>query len=160
MEEEQSKVYLTDAALEELKKQLNQLKNEGRKDVAEKIKIARSFGDLSENAEYDAALNEQSLNDSQINEIRQKIKNAVLITEDTSTKNISVGSTVEIKDYTHNEVVTYKIVGATEADFEENKISNESPVGKALIGKKKGDKVKVDVPKGSIELEVLNIKKS
>lgn len=155
-----NEVFLTKEALESLQKELNYLETTKKEEIAEKIKTAREFGDLSENAEYDAALNEQSLNDSQINEIRQKIKNAVLITEDTSTKNISVGSTVEIKDYTHNEVVTYKIVGATEADFEENKISNESPVGKALIGKKKGDKVKVDVPKGSIELEVLNIKKS
>ena len=155
-----NEVFLTKEALESLQKELNYLETTKKEEIAEKINTAREFGDLSENAEYDAALNEQSLNDSQINEIRQKIKNAVLITEDTSTKNISVGSTVEIKDYTHNEVVTYKIVGATEADFEENKISNESPVGKALIGKKKGDKVKVDVPKGSIELEVLNIKKS
>lgn len=153
-------VYLTEEGLNELKEKLDYLMSEKRKEVAEKIKIAREFGDLSENAEYDAAKEEQSFVESEIKELEEKILHAVIIKDDELSRHeVSIGSCVEILDVEFNEKVTYRIVGTTEADASENKISNESPLGAALIGKKKNDAVSVPTPGGGfIEYKILSIK--
>jgi len=153
-------VKITQTRKEELEKELELLQTEGRKDVAEKIKTARDFGDLSENAEYDEAKKEQAALEARILEIEETMKNAEIVTEADVKKNVvSIGTKVTVKDEKFKEEVTYIIVGATEADPFENKISDESPVGKALIGAKKGSKVKVDTPAGENILEVLKIEK-
>ena len=158
MEEEQSKVYLTDAALEELKKQLNQLKNEGRKDVAEKIKIARSFGDLSENAEYDEAKKEQALIEGEIIRIEKLIKDAEVIDESTLSNDVvNIGSFVKVYDYDMDMEDEYQLVGSTDVDPDNNKISYESPIGAALLHKAEGDVVSITIPDGVIEFKILKI---
>ncbi|MBE5819036.1 MAG: transcription elongation factor GreA [Clostridiales bacterium] len=158
MEEEQSKVYLTDAALEELKKQLNQLKNEGRKDVAEKIKIARSFGDLSENAEYDEAKKEQAFIEGEIIRIEKLIKDAEVIDESTLSNDVvNIGSFVKVYDYDMDMEDEYQLVGSTDVDPDNNKISYESPIGAALLHKAEGDVVSVTIPDGVIEFKILKI---
>lgn len=131
-----------------------------RKEVAEKIKIAREFGDLSENAEYDAAKEEQSFVESEIKEIEEKIQHAVIINdEERSRHEVSLGHTVKLLDIEMNEVGEYRLVGTTEANVTENRISNVSPVGKALIGRKEGDIVKVMTPSGvEIAYKILEIK--
>ena len=141
-------VYLTKEGYEELKARLEYLKVEKRKEVAEKIKFARELGDISENAEYDAAKEEQCFVEAEIKEIEDKLQNATIIDENTSKKIISIGSTVKVLDVEFNEEMTFRIVGTTEANIAENKISNESPPGMALIGKKKNDTVKVTTPRG------------
>ena len=158
MEEEQSKVYLTDVALEELKKQLNQLKNEGRKDVAEKIKIARSFGDLSENAEYDEAKKEQAFIEGEIIRIEKLIKDAEVIDESTLSNDVvNIGSFVKVYDYDMDMEDEYQLVGSTDVDPDNNKISYESPIGAALLHKAEGDVVTVTIPDGVIEFKILKI---
>ncbi len=152
-------VLVTKAGLEELKQKLDYLMSEKRKEVAEKIKIAREFGDLSENAEYDAAKEEQSFVESEIKEIEDKILHAVIIDENEITAHdVSVGNTVTLLDVEFDEKLTYRIVGTTEADVSENKISNESPLGVALLGKKVGDVAKVPTPNGGfIEYKIITI---
>lgn len=158
MEEKQQKVYLTETALEELKKQLVQMKTEGRKDVAEKIKIARSFGDLSENAEYDEAKKEQAFIEGEIIRIEKLIKEAEIIDESTITDDVvNIGSYVKVFDYDLDEEDEYQLVGSTDVDPDNNKISYESPIGAALLHKKVGDKFIVEIPAGEIELEILEI---
>jgi len=153
-------VKLTEARKKELEKELDQLQTEGRKEVAEEIKIARDFGDLSENAEYDAAKNKQAQMEARIVEIDDILKNAEIVTEADIKKNVvSIGTKVTVTDKLNKEEVTYIIVGATEANPFENKISDESPVGKALIGAKKGDVVKAETPAGDNEFTILKIEK-
>jgi transcription elongation factor GreA len=142
-------VILTPQGLVELKAKIEHLSTDRRREVAERIKEAREFGDISENSEYDDAKNEQAMLERQIAELEDKLRGAQLIDEKAvSTDVVSVGSTVHVKDQKTDKSVKYKIVGSAEANPSDNKLSNESPVGKALIGKKRGDLVSVPVPRG------------
>ena len=150
-------VILTKEGKEELEKRLEYLKVEKRAEITERIKTAREFGDLSENAEYDAAKNEQAMIEGEILEIENKLKYAVIIKDSANKKGIvSLGSKVDFVDEEIGEVMTYEIVGTTEADVEQGRISNESPIGNALLGKKVNDVVKVAVPMG---ITTITIKK-
>lgn len=154
-----NEVYLTREGLEELKRRHEDLVVNRRKEVAERIKIAREFGDLSENAEYDAAKEEQSFVESEIKDLEEKIMHAVIIDDGELSKHeVSLGSTVKVLDVEFDEEAEFRIVGTTEADAAENRISNESPLGKALLGGKKGDAVKVPTPNGgTIEYKIIEI---
>ena len=141
---------MTRAGLEALEKELEELKTVRRKDVAEKIKVARGFGDLSENSEYDEAKNEQGFIESRIAQLEAMLKHArVIDNDDLSLEHVSVGTHVKIEDE-DGEVEEYDITGSTEADMDLNRISDESPVGAALIGHKAGDEVDVTLPNGSV----------
>ncbi len=149
-------VMLTKEGKEELEKRLEHLKLVKRAEITERIKTAREFGDLSENAEYDAAKNEQAMIEGEILEIETKLKYAVIIKE--SKKGIvSLGSKVDFIDDDIGELMTYEIVGTTEADIEQGRISNESPIGNALLGRKAGDKVKVQVPIGITSITIKKV---
>ena len=153
-------IILTDEGLKKLVDELEELKTVKRKDVAAKIKVALSFGDLSENSEYDEAKNEQALVEARIAQLEAMLKNVkVLDEEELTTDAVSVGSKVRVLDVEMNEELTYQIVGSTEADPMENRISDESPVGKGLISHKVGDVVEVEVPMGVITYEVLELSK-
>ena len=153
-------IVLTDEGLKNLEDELEQLKTVKRKEVAEKIKVALSFGDLSENSEYDEAKNEQAFVESRIAVLEAMLKNVrILDMDELSTEEIRVGAKVRLKDIEFDEEVTYSIVGSTEADPNNGRISNESPIGKAMIGHKVGDKVTVETPGGDIMFEVLEILK-
>jgi transcription elongation factor GreA len=142
-------VILTPQGLEELKAKIEHLSGARRREVAERIKEAREFGDISENSEYDDAKNEQAMLEKQIAELEEKLRSATVIdSRSVSTDAVSVGTTVHVKDQKTDKSVKYMIVGSSEANPSENKLSNESPVGKALIGKKRGDVVSVPVPRG------------
>ena len=139
---EEKEVILTQEGFDKLEEQLNYLKTEKRTEIAERIKIARGFGDLSENAEYDEAKNAQAENEQAIADLEAKIRNAKIIdSKEIDTKTVQVGNLVKLLDLEFNEEVLYTIVGSTEVNLEENKISNESPMGKALIGRKKGETI-------------------
>ena len=151
-------VILTKEGKEELEKRLEYLKFEKRKEITERIKVAREFGDLSENAEYDAAKNEQAMIEGEILEIENKLKYAVIIKDEGKNGIVSLGSKVDfVEAATPNEVSSYEIVGTTEADVEAGRISNESPIGNALLGRKKGDHVSVATPSGVIELIIKKV---
>ncbi len=153
------KTFLTPEGKIQLENRLNELKTIKRPEVSKKIGIAREFGDLSENAEYDAAKEEQGLIEAEILEIEAKLRNCVIINKnELSTKNVAVGCTVKLYDKSFDEEIEYEIIGSTESDPIKGLISNESPVGKALLGKKKGDKVEVETPGGIIEYEILEIR--
>jgi transcription elongation factor GreA len=155
------KNILTYAGLRQLEDELQDLKVNRRKQVAEKIKEAREQGDLSENAEYDAAKDEQRDIEARIEEIDKILKNAeVVVEEDVDVNTINVGCKVELKDLEYDEVLMYKIVGSTEANSLKGKISNESPVGKALIGATKGEVIEVETQAGTLKYEILAIHKS
>jgi transcription elongation factor GreA len=142
-------VILTKQGLEELKTKIEHLSTDRRREVAERIKEAREFGDISENSEYDDAKNEQAMLERQISELEDKLRSASVIDEKAvTTEQVSVGVTVHVKDQKTDKSVKYKIVGSAEANPAEAKLSNESPVGKALLGKKRGDLVSVPVPRG------------
>ena len=128
-----------------------------RLEVTEQLKTARSFGDLSENAEYDAAKNEQAMVEGEILEIEEKLKYAVIIKDAAKKGTVSLGSKVDFLDVDLNEELTYEIVGTTEADVELGKISNESPIGNALLGHKVNDEVKVAVPTGMATLKIKKV---
>ncbi len=151
-------VMLTVEGLKKLEEELDYLKGEKRKEIAEKIKVARSYGDLSENSEYDDAKNEQAIIEARIVTIEATLKNAVLIDEEgISNEHVHVGSNVKLLNLKTNSEVTYKIVGSNEANPSQGKISDESPVGMALIGHAVGDAVEVEVPVGTIGFKVLEI---
>ncbi len=153
-------IILTAEGHLKLEQELEQLKTVRRKEVSEKIKVALSFGDLSENSEYDEAKNEQAMVEARIAEIEQMLKNATVLDESgITTDAISVGSVITIKHTKLGRVDTYKIVGSTEAAPLQKKISDESPVGKAMIGHRVGDLVEVEAPSGIIVYEVLEIGK-
>ena len=153
-------ILLTSSGLKELEDELTTLKTTGRKDIAEKIKVALSFGDLSENSEYDEAKSEQGKLESRINEIEAILQNYKLIDEDSlSTDKVNRASTIKIKDLELDETFEYQLVGFTQANPVKGKISDESPVGKALMGHKVGDVVDVDTPSGIIKYEILEISK-
>ena len=140
---------LTQQGLDDLKAKIEHLSTARRREVAERIKEAREFGDISENSEYDDAKNEQAMLERQIAELEEKLRGAQILDEAAvSTDVVSVGSTVHVKDQKTDKSAKYKIVGSSEADPSDNKLSNQSPVGKALIGKKRGDLVSVPVPRG------------
>lgn len=153
-------VVLTYEGLQKLEQELENLKTVKRREVAERIKQALSFGDISENSEYDEAKNEQAYIEGRIFQLENMLKNAKVIDEeDIQTDVVSIGSKVKVLDMEFDEEVEYYIVGSTEADPSQYKISNESPVGKALIGGKIGDIVEVTVPDGVIKFKILEIRK-
>ena len=155
---EEKKNILTYAGLKKYEDELHSLKVERRQEVAQKIKEAMEQGDLSENAEYDAAKDEQRDIEARIEELEKILKNVEVVTgEDVALDRISVGCRVKIHDIEFDEDLDYSIVGSTEANSLENKISNESPVGKALMGAKVGDVVKVDTMAGSLSYKILSI---
>lgn len=153
-------ILLTSDGLKELQDELEQLKTVGRKDIAEKIKVALSFGDLSENSEYDEAKSEQGKLESRINELEAILQNYKLIDEDEfSADSVNRASKVTIKDMETKEEETYQIVGPQQANPLKGRISDESPVGKALLGKKKGATVTVETPAGMLKYKIVNIEK-
>jgi transcription elongation factor GreA len=153
-------ILLTSAGLNELTAELEQLRTVGRKEVAEKIKVALSFGDLSENSEYDEAKSEQGKLETRINEIEAMLQNVKILDEDDlTTEIVNVGSKIKVKDIEFNDVLNYQIVGFAQADPEKGRISDESPVGKALLGHKVGDTVEADVPAGKLLFEIMEISK-
>lgn len=156
---EENTTLLTKEGYKKLEEELAYLKGPRKMEVAEKIKQAREYGDLSENSEYDEAKNEQALLEAKIAETEAMIRN-VKIVDEISTNTVGIGTTVTIYDYEFEEEIEYKIVGTTEINIAEGKISLESPVGKALFGKKKDDEVEVEVPDGINKYKVLDIKKS
>lgn len=158
---EAKKTLLTYTGLKKLEDELENLKVVKRKEVAGKIKEAREQGDLSENAEYDAAKDEQRDIEARIEELEKILKNAeVVVEDDVDLDTINIGCTVDVYDKEFEEKIVFQLVGSTEANSLEGKISNESPVGKALIGKKVGDVVAVETQAGVIEYEVLKINRS
>lgn len=151
---------LTQEGYDKLEKELEKLKTETRYEIAERIKVALGFGDLSENSEYDEAKNAQAQNEMKIAELENKLKYAKIIDEsEIDTKTVQVGNVVKVLDMEFNEEVEYTIVGSTEVDLSQNKISNESPIGMALLGKKVKDVVDVQAPAGVLKFKVLAIKK-
>ena len=153
-------IILTEEGVQKLEEELHYLKTTKRPEVAEKIKVARDFGDLSENSEYDAAQNELAIMEARIKDIEETLKNVVILDQSKISKDIvSIGSKVTIKDlnFPDEEPETYILVGMTESNPSENKISDQSPVGKSLLGKKKGEKVLVDAAGGEFEYEILDI---
>lgn len=157
---EQQEVILTQEGFDKLEEELNYLKTEKRTEIAERIKVALGFGDLSENSEYDEAKNAQAENEGKIAELENKIRHAKIIDEaEIDTKTVQIGNTVKLYDVEFEEEVEYTIVGSTEVNLAENKISNESPIGKALLGAKKGSTVEVNAPAGVIKYQILSITK-
>ncbi|MCD7771527.1 MAG: transcription elongation factor GreA [Oscillospiraceae bacterium] len=141
-----------------LQEELEYLVTVRRKEVAERLKEARSYGDLSENAEYDEAKNEQGMLEAQIADLEVVIANAVIVDDDSlSLDEVGVGSIVKLKDFDMDEILTYQIVGSTESDPDNDKISDESPIGKACLKKKIGDIFEVEVPAGTLKFEILGI---
>ncbi|MBQ7372325.1 MAG: transcription elongation factor GreA [Blautia sp.] len=158
---EEKKNLLTYAGLKKLEEELHDLKVVQRKEVAQKIKEAREQGDLSENAEYDAAKDEQRDIEARIEEIEKILKNAEVVVEDeVELDKISVGCKVKVHDFEFDEDIDFKIVGSTEANSLQGKISNESPVGKALIGAKVDEIVTVELPTGEMKYKVLEIERN
>lgn len=154
----QKHVFLTPEGLIKLENELDISKTVRRKEIASRIKTALDFGDLSENSEYDQAKNEQAQLEERIAKLETMLRNAKLIDEDeTTTDVVSIGSKVVVNDLEYDEEMEYVIVGSAEADPFEGKISNESPLGSSLLGKKPGDQVEVKVPDGSIKYEILKI---
>ncbi len=153
-------IKITDDGLKKLQQELETLKTEGRADIAEKIKVARGYGDLSENSEYDEAKNEQAKLEARIVEIEAMLKNVEII-EDIKgkAKTVIIGVKVKVEDLEYGDVDEYRVVGSTEADSTEGKISDESPMGKALLGKKIGDEVTVEAPGGEFKVKILEISK-
>ena len=143
---------------EKLEKELQELKTVRRKEVADRIKQAIDFGDISENSEYDDAKNEQAFIEGRIQELDMMLRNVQIIDEEiTQADVISIGSTVSVRDIELDELETYRIVGTVEADPMQNKISNESPVGASLLGKRAGDIVNVPAPIGTIQYEIVEV---
>ena len=157
---EEKEVLLTQEGYDKLEKELEYLRTEKRAEVAERIKIALGFGDLSENSEYDEAKTAQAENEAKIAELENKIRYAKIIDEtEIDTKTVQVGNTVKVHDFEFDEDLEYTIVGSTEVDLAQNKISNESPMGKALLGAKKGETVNVEAPSGTVQFKIISIKK-
>jgi transcription elongation factor GreA len=153
-------VILTYEGLKKLEEELEQLRGPKRMEIKERIKVALSFGDITENSEYDEAKNEQAYVEGRIAQLETMLKNARVIDEDdVSTDKVTVGSKVRLLDMEYNEEIVYTIVGSTEADPSQFKISNESPVGRALMHKKKGNVVEVEVPAGVLKFKILKLEK-
>ena len=157
---EEKEVLLTQEGYDNLEKQLEYLKTEKRAEIAERIKVALGFGDLSENSEYDEAKNAQAANETKIAELENKLRYAKIIDEsEIDTKTVQVGNTVKVLDMEFEEEESYTIVGSTEVDLSQNRISNESPIGIALMGAKKGQVVEAQAPVGVIKYKIISITK-
>lgn len=150
-------VILTKEGKEELEKRLEYLKLTKRAEITERIKTAREFGDLSENAEYDAAKNEQAMIEGEILEIEEKLKYAVIIKDNAKKGTVSLGSKVVFVDDETKEEYEYELVGTTEADVDLGRISNESPIGNAILGRKVGEKISVKVPSGIMKITIKKV---
>ena len=156
----QKSVMLTEEGLRKLEEELEFLKGEKRKEIAEKIKVARSFGDLSENSEYDDAKNEQAILEARIATIEADLKNAVIIDEsEINNEHVHVGSSVRLENLKSGTIASYRIVGSNEANPMEGKISDESPIRKGLLGFKQGDVVEIEIPVGTVSFKILEISK-
>lgn len=156
----EKEVLLTQEGYDNLEKELEYLKTEKRTEIAERIKVALGFGDLSENSEYDEAKNAQAQNEVKIANLENKLRYAKIIDEsEIDTKTVQVGNTVEIEDLEYNEREKYTIVGSTEVDLSLNRISNESPIGQALIGAKKNQTVEANTPGGIVKYKIISITK-
>jgi transcription elongation factor GreA len=154
-------VILTREGYEKLKAEIDYLQTEKRREIAERIRIAREFGDIAENAEYDDAKNEQAMLEARIYALEDRLRSAIVIDSDAiTTDKVGVGTKVTLQDMKAGDVVQYAIVGSAEADPAAHKLSNESPVGNAIMGHKPGDKVTVSVPQGSKKFKVLAIEKA
>jgi len=152
-------VILTAEGYEKLKEEIELLRNDKRRDIAERIRVAREFGDIAENAEYDDAKNAQAMLEHKIMLLEERLLHArVIDAGDVDTSVVSIGSRVRLKDMDANETVEYHIVGSAEANPAEHKLSNESPVGRAIIGHKKGEVVEVSAPRGALKFKILDIK--
>ena len=157
---EEKEVLLTQEGYDKLEQELDELKTTKRAEIAERIKIALGYGDLSENSEYDEAKNAQEENETKIAELENKIRYAKIIDEtEIDTKTVQVGNTVKLLDIEFNEEVSYTIVGSTEVDLSQNRISNESPIGLAIMGAKKNQTIEVQAPAGVVQYKVLSISK-
>ena len=157
---EEKEVILTQEGYNNLEKELNFLKTEKRADIADRIKVALGFGDLSENSEYDEAKNAQAENEVKIAELENKLRHAKIIDEkDIDTETVQIGNKVKVLDVEFDEKIEYTIVGSTEVNLAENKISNESPLGIALLGAKKNQTIEVNAPAGVMKYKILSIKK-
>ena len=151
---------LTRKGEQQLKDELNELRSVRRREVAEKIKVALSFGDLSENSEYDEAKNEQGMIESRIAEIEQTLAHAQVIDEDDiSTETVGIGTTVKILDMDLDEEMEFKMVGTKEADIDSGKMSDESPIGSAIMNHEVGDEVEIETPSGTVKMKILEIRK-
>ena len=152
-------VLLTPEGLEKLTQELEILRTDKRREVADRIRIAREFGEIAENAEYDDAKNEQAMLEHKIAQLEERLLNArVIDTKDVDTSVVSVGTLVRLRDVDAKETVEYHIVGSAEANPAERRLSNESPVGRAILGHKKGETVEVAAPAGAIKLKIMSIK--
>ena len=152
-------VILTPEGYEQLKSELDRLRTEKRREIAERIAAAREFGDIAENAEYDDAKNEQAMLEHKIAQLEERLSNARVIQKrDVDLSVVSIGAKVKLRDVDAKRTDEYFIVGSAEANPAEHKLSNESPVGKAIIGKKKGETVEVSAPRGSLKYKILDIK--
>lgn len=157
---EEKEVLLTQEGYDNLEKELEFLKTEKRSEISERIKVALGFGDLSENSEYDEAKNAQAANEIKIAELENKLRYARIIDEsEIDTKTVQVGNKVKILDMEFDEELEYTIVGSTEVDLSLNRISNESPIGSALLGAKKNQIVEVNVPAGIMKYKIIGISK-
>ena len=157
---EEKEVILTQEGYDNLEKELNYLRTEKRAEIADRIKVALGFGDLSENSEYDEAKTAQAENEVRIAELENKLRHAKIIEQkDIDTDTVQVGNRVQVLDMEFDEKVEYQIVGSTEVNLAENRISNESPLGEALIGAKKNNIVEVNAPGGVMKYKILSIKK-
>ena len=154
-------ILLTEEGYKKMESEREKLKTETREEIAERIKVALGFGDLSENSEYDEAKNAQAENEDKIAELEAKLRFAKIIDDsEIDTKKVQVGNTVKVLDMEFDEEVEYTIVGTTEADITQNKISNESPICSALLGEKKNQVVEVQVPAGVSKYKILSITKA
>ena len=152
-------VVLTKEGYEKRKKEIDHLRNDKRKEVAERIRVAREFGDIAENAEYDDAKNEQAMLEHRIAQLEERLLAARVIEKKEISKDVvSLGSHVKLRDVEAKKTLEYHIVGSAEANPAENKLSNESPVGKAIIGKKKGETVEVATPRGALKFKIMEIR--
>ena len=152
-------VLLTPEGLQKLKDEIQYLTGEKRREVAERIKHAREFGDISENSEYDDAKNEQAMLEQRIAQLEERLASArVIEREDVPAGVVDVGTRVRLKDVDANQTIEYVIVGSAEANPAQGKLSNESPVGKAIIGRKKGETVEVAAPRGSLKYKIVDVK--
>ncbi|MFQ3542686.1 transcription elongation factor GreA [Halobacillus rhizosphaerae] len=155
---EEKSYYMTEEGKQKLESELHHLKTERRKEVVERIKIARGFGDLSENSEYDAAKDEQAFVEARITQVENMIRNAVIIENDNDNPDtVSLGKSVTFQELPNGDKETYKIVGSAEADPFEGKISNDSPMAQSLIGHVVGDEVSVATPGGEIDVKIITV---
>jgi transcription elongation factor GreA len=152
-------VILTPEGYENLKQELEILRTDRRREIAERIRVARAFGDIAENAEYDDAKNEQAMLEHRIATLEERLRDARVIEEhEVRSDAVSIGTRVRLRDIEANRTVEYHIVGSAEANPAENRLSNESPVGRAILGRKKGETVEVTAPRGTLKFKILEIK--